>query len=104
MPGSGADREGKIGDVLICEAGLGAACAEPVESRAGGDAPRPGLEGARGLKACVSAMDAPEGLDHEVLGSGGIANDAQNPAVDGTLMLAEERFECIEIAEPEAIQ
>ena len=34
----------------------------------------------------------------------GIADDAENPAVDGALMLAEERFEGIEIALPEPIE
>jgi hypothetical protein len=52
----------------------------------------------------MSAMDAPEGLDHQVFGSGGVADDAQNPPVYRTLMLAEESFECIEIAKPEAVQ
>ena len=102
MPGSGADREGRSVNVLIeiggGHAGLGAARAKPVESGAGGDAPRPRLESARRLKARMSAMDAPEGLDREVFSGSRIADDAQNPAVDRTLMLAEEKFECIEIA------
>jgi hypothetical protein len=52
----------------------------------------------------MSAMDAPESLDGKVLGGGGFSDDAENPAVDGTLVLAEKRFECIEIALPEPIQ
>jgi hypothetical protein len=52
----------------------------------------------------MGAMDAPEGLDREVFSGSGIADDAQDPAVDGTLMLAEESFECIEIAKPKAVR
>ena len=100
--GRGSRRE--IGEIPVGQPGFGTPRAEPIESGAGGDAPRPGLEGTRGLEAGVSAMDAPEGLDREVLGCRGIADDAQDPAVDGTLMLAEERFEGVEIALPEPIQ
>ena len=48
-------------------------------------------------------MDAPEGLDREIFSGGGIADDAKDPAVNGTLMLAEKRFEGIEIAKPEPV-
>jgi hypothetical protein len=52
----------------------------------------------------MSAMDSPECFDGEIFGSRGITNDAENPPVDRRLMLAEEGFECVEIAVPELIQ
>jgi hypothetical protein len=48
-------------------------------------------------------MDAPECLDREIFSGGRITDNAEDPAVNGALMLAEERFEGIEIALPEPI-
>jgi hypothetical protein len=70
----------------------------------GGDAPCPTLKSTRRLKACVGLVDAPESFHGQFLGRRRIAHDAQNPSVNLTLMLAEERLEGIQIALPKLIQ
>ena len=52
----------------------------------------------------AGAIDAREGLHGQLFGCGRIADDAQNPAVDRALMLAEERLKGVEIAIAEPLQ
>ena len=102
--GIGCGRRGKNSGVGGIELALGAAGAEPIERGARSDAAGPGLEGTRGIEAGASGMNSPESFDGEVFSGAGVADDAEDPAEDGPLMLAEESFECIEIALPELIQ
>jgi hypothetical protein len=46
----------------------------------------------------VAAIDAPEAFDGEVFGSGGIADDANDPAVDVALMPAKQGLEGVKVA------
>jgi len=68
-----------------------------IERGVGGDAPRPRLESSRRIEAGVAAIDAPEGFDGEVFGSGGIADDADNPAIDVALMPAKQGLEGVKV-------
>jgi len=69
-----------------------------IERSVGGDASRPRPEAACRVKACVRAIDAPEGFDGEVLGCSRISNDVNDPTVDLTLMPAKQRLEGVEVA------
>ncbi len=46
----------------------------------------------------MSAVDAPESFYRDVFGDRWIAHDAENPAVDIALMLAEQRLKRIDVA------
>ena len=63
-----------------------------------GDAASPTFESARRIEAGVSAMDAPERFDGQIFGRGGVAYDAQDPTVNGALMLAEHGLEGVDVA------
>ena len=81
-----------------------ARCLQVIERSVSGDAPRPRSEAARGIEARVGAMDTPEGFHREVFGSGWIADNVNNPAVNLTLMRAEQRLESVEVAMTELPQ
>jgi hypothetical protein len=49
-------------------------------------------------------MNAPEGLDGEIFGRGGIANDAHDPTVNLSLVLPEQALEGIEVTCRELLQ
>ena len=67
--------------------------AHPVQRGVGCDTPGPWLETACRIEACVGAVNAKERFDGQILGDAWIADDAENPAVYGALMTAEERLE-----------
>jgi hypothetical protein len=94
----------KIGKSLVSKLNFGPPRAEPVERCSRGNATGPGLESAFGLETRVSAMDTPERLDREIFSGCRIADDAQDPAINGPLMRAEERFECVEVTLLKEIQ
>jgi hypothetical protein len=69
-----------------------------------GDAPRPSLKAMRGLEAGVSPVNAPECFHCQVLRRCRISDNAQNPAVNRTLVQAEECLEGGHAASPKLIQ
>jgi hypothetical protein len=52
----------------------------------------------------MRTVDAPKGFDSEVLGSGWIADEANDPTVDFALMPTEQRLEGVEVAVTELPQ
>jgi hypothetical protein len=69
-----------------------------------GDAPRPGAEGGTWIEATARAVNPPERLDREVFCRGGVANDANNPAIHLCLKLPEQCLKGFGVAPPEALQ
>ena len=79
-------------------------CLQVIERGVGGDASRPWSEASRGVETGVRAMDAPEGFDGEVFGGIRVADDANDPTVNLTLMPAKQRLEGVEVAVTELPQ
>ena len=69
-----------------------------IECSVGGDASRPGFEAECRVEAGMHAVDAPEGFDGEVFSRAGVADDADDPAIDLTLVQPEQRLKGVEIA------
>jgi hypothetical protein len=95
---------GKIGDLVSDQFSAGPAGTEPVECRVGSDAASPGPKGTRQVETSVGAMNAPKSFDRKILRGCGIANDFENPRIDGPLILAKEHFEGVEIALPKPVK
>jgi hypothetical protein len=89
---------------VLRQFGFRAPRAQPVKSGACGDAPGPGLESASRIESCAGAIDPPKRFYRQIFGFGGIANDAEDPQVDGALMEPESCLERVRIALPEEIQ
>jgi hypothetical protein len=64
----------------------------------GGDAASPTLESAHRLETGMGPVYAPKGLHGQILGGRRVAHDAQKPAINGSLMKAEECLEGINAA------
>ena len=69
-----------------------------------GDSSGPGGEMPPRIETSVRPMNAPEGLDGEILGRGRIANDAHDPAVNLSLELPEQHLESLKVAGREFFQ
>ena len=103
FPLNGGIRDG-CGGKIFGELGFGVGMPEMVESRVGGDAASPGLEIAIGMKAGTIFVDAPECFHGQILSDAGVANDANDPGVDGFLVLPKQRLEGFQVAGRETIQ
>ena len=82
-----------VGEISLRARGL-----EVIECSVGSDTSRPCPEAARGVEAGVRAMDAPEGFDREVFGGSRVADDANDPTLNLTLMPTEQRLKGVEVA------
>ena len=67
----------------------------------GRDAPRPWFESTVRIEARVGLMHPPEGLNGHIFGCGRLTHNAQDPALNSTLMHAEQCLEGVDIAVPE---
>src|SRR5579862_5420577 len=74
-----------------------------VERDVGRDAVSPCGEVAVDPEERARAVDAPESFHGEILGSGGVADDAHDPGVYQALMVAKELLESFEVASDESL-
>ena len=69
--------------------------AKPIECRVSGNGACPPFKSAGGMEPGMGSMDAPERLYGHVFGGCLIAHKLHDPAIDGALVQAKERFESV---------
>ena len=75
-----------------------------VQGGIGRNPPHPGAKTPRGIEPGAAAIRAPEGVNQGILRRRGIARDAENPPVDFSLELPEQRFESGLVALHESLE
>jgi hypothetical protein len=75
-----------------------------IERQVRSDPPRPGAEVAIRAKLVPRAVNAPEGLHSQILGSSRVAHHAYSPGINVALKLSDQRLERIDLAKRKPLE